>query len=389
MTAGIAALVAAYVLSQFYRAFLAVLSPALKADIGATPEDLATASGLWFLVFAACQIPVGEALDRIGPRRTASGLLAIGAAGAALFAMAESPLAIKAAMALIGIGCSPVLMASYYIFARSFPPAMFGTLAGTFLGFGSFGNLAASLPLTAAAELLGWRGAVWGLAAITLLTALAIAVLVRDPERLRTAGGGSVLDLLRMPALWPVLVMMAVCYAPTASLRGLWVGPYFGEIFGADAKAIGNAALIMGLAMIAGSFAVGPAERLFRSRKRVILGANLLSLAGIAALWFWPVADPWASVAFLAAAGFFGSTFPMVIAHGRAFVPAHLTGRGVTLLNFFGIAPVGLIQFITGRLHSGAPPVPPEAPFTAIFLFLMLVIAAGLAIYAFSTDRTD
>ena len=34
--AGIAALTVAYVLSQFYRAFLAVLSPALIADLGAT-----------------------------------------------------------------------------------------------------------------------------------------------------------------------------------------------------------------------------------------------------------------------------------------------------------------------------------------------------------------
>ena len=69
MKIGIASLVAAYVLSQFYRAFLAVLAPVLGAEIGTTPEDLARASGLWFLVFAAMQIPVGLALDRIGRGR--------------------------------------------------------------------------------------------------------------------------------------------------------------------------------------------------------------------------------------------------------------------------------------------------------------------------------
>jgi hypothetical protein len=36
MRAGIAFLIVAYMLSQFYRAFLAVLAPALEADIGAT-----------------------------------------------------------------------------------------------------------------------------------------------------------------------------------------------------------------------------------------------------------------------------------------------------------------------------------------------------------------
>ena len=72
MRLGLVLLCAGYVLSQFYRAFLAVLSQVLEADIGAGPEDLAFASGLWFLTFAAMQIPVGEALDRIGPRRTAA-----------------------------------------------------------------------------------------------------------------------------------------------------------------------------------------------------------------------------------------------------------------------------------------------------------------------------
>ena len=53
MKSGLIVLCLAYVLSQFFRAFLAVLSLDLERDIGATPEDLAFASGLWFLVFAA------------------------------------------------------------------------------------------------------------------------------------------------------------------------------------------------------------------------------------------------------------------------------------------------------------------------------------------------
>ena len=46
MRAGIAALVAAYVLSQFYRAFLAVMAPVLGVEIGAGADDLAAAMDL-------------------------------------------------------------------------------------------------------------------------------------------------------------------------------------------------------------------------------------------------------------------------------------------------------------------------------------------------------
>ena len=47
MRAGLISLTAAYVMSQFYRAFLAVLAPSLINDLGVTPEDLATAERAW------------------------------------------------------------------------------------------------------------------------------------------------------------------------------------------------------------------------------------------------------------------------------------------------------------------------------------------------------
>ncbi len=106
MKAGIVALIAGYVLSQFYRAFLPVLTPALETDLGATPEGLGRASGLWFLAFAAMQIPVGWALDHIGPRRVAAVLLGVAGLGAAVFALATEPGHILWAMVLMGIGCS-------------------------------------------------------------------------------------------------------------------------------------------------------------------------------------------------------------------------------------------------------------------------------------------
>lgn len=390
MIAGIAALVAAYVLSQFYRAFLAVLAPVLGQEIGAGAEDLAFASGIWFLVFALMQIPVGEALDRVGPRLTASVLLGIGGAGgAAVFALAQGPGAVAVAMALIGVGCAPVLMAAYYIFARTYSPAVFGTLAGVVIGVGSLGNIASSLPLAAAVEAFGWRPALWGLAGVTLVVALALGLLVRDPPKVAGGARGSLLDLLRMGALWPVLVMMAVCYAPAAGLRGLWVGPYYRDVFGAEATAIGVATLVMGGAMVLGNFAYGPLDRVLGTRKWLIFGGNLGVLACLIGLWAMPEAGGWVTLALLASLGFFGASFPMVMAHGRAFFPPHLVGRGVTLMNLFGIGAAGLAQVATGRIHAGLEGGAVAVPYQGIFLFFALMLAAGMVVYLFSQDRTD
>jgi predicted MFS family arabinose efflux permease len=389
MRIGIAALILAYVLSQFYRAFLAVLAPVLKVDLGLSAADLASASGWWFLAFAAMQLPIGESLDRIGPRLTAGLLMMVGACGAMVFAQATGAFQIKLAMALIGVGCAPVLMASYFIFARQFPPAVFGTLAGITIGVGSLGNVASSLPLSAAVEAFGWRETVLGLAAITAAVALAILVLVRDPDRLDTARHGSLLDLLRIPAIWPILAMMVVCYMPIAGLRGLWVGPYFADVHGANPLEIGRVGLWIGLAMVVGNFAYGPLDRWLGTRKWVIFGGNAITVLCLLGLWWFAAAAPLVATALLVAAGFFGASFPMVIAHGRAFFPPHLMGRGVTLLNLFGIAPIGIAQIITGRIHAATEATPPAAPFQAVFLFFAVTTAIGLAVYLWAQDRTD
>ncbi len=392
MRAGIAFLVAGYTLSQFYRAFLAVLTPALKADIGATAGDLAISLGLWFLTFALMQIPVGIALDRIGPRRTAAVLLGVGGAGGATaFALAQGPWAIHLGMILTGIGCSPVLMAAYFIFARSFPAAIFGTLAGAIIGVGSLGNILSAAPLATVVDILGWRQTMWATAAVTLAVAAGIAVFVRDPARLDRTGEpkGGLADILRIPGFWAILPLMAVAYAPAAAIRGLWAGPYLGGVYGADAAGIGRATLVMGLAMVAGNFAYGPMDRLIRSWKTVVGGGTILCALALAALALWPDAGFWTSAALLAAVGFFGASFPAIMAHGRAFLPPHLMGRGVTFLNMFGIGGAGILQFVSRPVYGAAASGPPAAAFSTIFLFFLVPLFVGLALYVFSRDAPE
>lgn len=379
MRLGIAALVLAYLVSQFTRAFLAVLSPALKADLGATAGDLAQASGAWFLLFALMQVPVGALLDRVGPRRTCAAILFLGAvSGSLVFAAATAPWHVALAMGLLGVGCSPVLMASLVLFSRVYPPAAFGALAGAMIAAGSLGNLAASAPLALLVEALGWREALLGLAALSALASLLVWALLPDPPAPKGSGGGRLRDVLCIRALWPVVLVMAPAYGPAAGLRGLWAGPYAEGAFGATAATIGWVTLAMGLAMALGALAYGPADRLVGSRFRAVFWGNAVVLGALLGLAWGPSSLLLATV-LLAVAGFFGSAFPLATAQARALVPAHLTGRGVTLANMAAIGGAGLMQVATRPLHAAF--ADPLDGFRAVFLFFALVVAVGLLLY--------
>lgn len=390
MTAGIAVLTLAYVLSQFFRAFLAVLTPVLGHDIGATPDDLADASGFWFLTFAAMQIPVGWALDTVGPRRTCGWLLLFGGGGgAAVFAMATAPAHISIAMGLIGVGCAPVLMASYYIFARDYPPAHFAVLASVIVGVGSLGNLVAAYPTAWAADTFGWRQTLWGLGAVSALIALATLIWVRDPEKVADEPQGSLLELLRLRVLWLIYPLIFVSYAISGAIRGLWIGPYLADVFDAGTGLIGTATLCMGAAMIAGVFAYGPTDRIAPSRKWLMIGGTAATFAcgvGLIALWNLNI---WLSVALLCGIGFFGATYPVLMAHGRSFLPPHLIGRGVTMLNLCSIGGVGVFQFASGAIYARSLETKfAEYAYVNVFALLTASLAVGLVIYLFSRDST-
>lgn len=384
ISAGIVSLVLAYVLSQFYRAFLAVMTPVLQAELGATPGDLALSSGLWFIAFAVMQIPVGQALDRFGPRRTVGWMMALGGGGgAALFALATAPWHLHLSLTLLGMGCAPALMGSYYIFAREYPAAAFGTLAGAVVGFGSLGNILGAAPLVWVTQAIGWRATLWLLAALTLAVAAMILTCVRDPARLGAdQPKGSLAEILRIRALWFILPLFTINYAASGAVRGLWAAPWLEQVFAADARTIGNATLAMGLAMVIGNFAVGPAARLLGSLRRTILIFTGAIIVVLATMWLVPQPGLPLAVVLLALVGFSGAAFPLLMAHGRSFLPQHLVGRGVTFLNMFSIGGVGAMQFASRPVYDSASAAyPPAQAFSMLWLFFLIPLVIGFVLY--------
>lgn len=381
---------AAYMLSQFFRSFLAVIAPELAVELSLDPQRLAHMQAWWIAGFVAMQIPVGWALDRVGPRRTVSVVMAVAVAGAALLARAQSPFDLNLAMAMIGIGCSAIFMGALYFFGRQYRPAQFALLSSWLLGLGTAGNLAAASPLAMAATTIGWRGAMMALAALTAASALAVALVVRDPPPVTTHPGeglaAGLWSVLAIRPLWPLLPLTAVSYAVVLAERGLWAGPYFAEVHGLAAVPRGHALLLLAAAMSAGAMFYGPLDRHLGTRKWIVAAGTLVTAGCF--LWLG-LADHSLASALVAIStlGLFGMTYGVLMAHGRSFFPDHLLGRGITVMNVLFIGGAGVLQPLTGRFMTLMADAPRELAFGRLHTAFGLVLVGALAIYLFAKDR--
>ncbi len=80
---------AAFFLSYLFRSINAPISSDLTSELALDAADLGFLTSVYFLTFAAVQLPVGIWLDRFGPRRVQGALLLFAAAGAMLFCMSK------------------------------------------------------------------------------------------------------------------------------------------------------------------------------------------------------------------------------------------------------------------------------------------------------------
>ena len=120
--------IAGYYVSYVYRMVNAVLAPTLAQEFGLTAGGLGLLSSVYFFAFAVVQLPFGVLLDRFGPRRVNAILLLVAAAGGTWFAHAETAAAAIAARAIIGVGVSVCLMASFTAFVLWYPPERLATM---------------------------------------------------------------------------------------------------------------------------------------------------------------------------------------------------------------------------------------------------------------------
>ncbi len=362
-----------YFFSYLYRAVNAVVAPDLVRDVGLTASELGLLTSAYLLAFALFQLPLGILLDRFGPRRVQSALVATGGVGALLFALGNDVIALTLARAVIGIGFAGGLMSSFKAVVIWVPEQRRALANACVMSAGAVGVIVASAPTEWAVREIGWRSAFIWLGLATLVVAALILFIV--PERKSAAPAPSsfrsqiadVGRIYRDPVFLALMPVLAIPAGSHIALQTLWAGPWFRDVAGFDRIGTGHALTVMGAAFLGGVLLSGfIADRLtrrgfslldvnmgFLTVYLVSLGALVLQLP-VPPVLTWSVfamtghsavlAYPWLSSYFGAALSGRCNTAVNLVMFGFAFFVQYAVGGVIDLypqMSGGGYAPEG------------------------------------------------
>jgi len=205
-------------------------------------------------------------LDRYGPRRVNATLLLLAAAGGLWFAFAGSSTELILARALIGLGVSGCLMASFSAFALWYPADRLATMNGIAFASGMLGAIMVTVPLEFVLRTLHWRVVFQGIVGLTVVASLVLFFVV--PEKVAARPGGKPVvplavqlreyaSLARDPAFWRIALCIGSSQLAAVSLGTLWVATWLRDVADYTQAEVAQALLLFNVLMIGGYLGFG------------------------------------------------------------------------------------------------------------------------------------
>jgi MFS family permease len=376
--------VTGYYLSYLFRTIQAVMASSLATELGLSAGDLGLLTSVYFLTFAAAQIPIGMMLDRYGPKRVQSTLMVVAALGSALFAASENFSILLLGRALIGLGVAAALTAGIQALVLWFPKERVPLLNGLMIMLGALGAVTATWPAELLLASIGWRELFGLLSALTAVCAIMVHCVV--PEAAPTPNKATSVGLKKVytdPRFWRLAPLSASCIGTAWALQGLWAAQWLSDVDGLDRAGVVQHLFIMAVALSVGAIGLGIAADRLRRRgvgPETLLGgvATVFIAIQVALILRLPLPSYllWSGVAAT------GAATVLSYAILAEYFPKELTGRANGALNLFHIGAAFAAQYAIGLVVQQWIPeaghYPENAYQTAFALIVVCQISAWI-----------
>lgn len=379
-----------YLFAVFHRASLGVAGLAASERFGVGPAALSTFTVLQVAVYAAMQVPTGLLVDRFGPRRVLTVAAVLMGLGQILFAVADSyPLGL-AARAVLGLGDAMTWVSVLRLIAAHFPARKYAVVMSLSAMLGAAGNLAATVPLTAALHNAGWTLTFLIAGVATAAYAMVAAVRLRDlpagapvpvvertPPRavLRKVVGAWKIPGTRL-GFW---VHFSTMVTPT-TLGLLWGVPYLVQAQGLPLEAAGGVLSLLVFGGLLGSPTVGTIiSRRPELRMPLVIGY----LATSATVWAMLLAAPggrvplWLLVIAFGLFAFGGPASSVGFALAKDYNSVRTVGTATGVVNVGGFVATTIAALSVGVLLGLADPAGAATAFRIAFASIVVIQVVG------------
>ena len=384
----------AYVLVFIQNAAITVLTPDVMRDLALSADAMGRLSSAYLAAYALMQFFSGIVSARLGPHRLMGLQFAAAAAGGALFATAGGMTAALPGRALNGLGMAGVMVSSFVLFGRWFPPAQFSRLCTAFFVAGGLGGVLATTPLALLCEAAGWRACCLALAGASAVLSLALFLTVRDfpPEGNRNVESVSLRGhaaelraLFSRRELWLLLLLFLSLSSPYFAFHGLWGGAYLRQVHGLSPAQSGNVLAMGAVGLIAGApLITWLSENVLHSHRRALLLAGLTGAASFGALMAFNESLPlWALYAVSLGAGIASNgPNPIAYAAARSLFGSEAMGAAGGLMASGLFAAGAVLQNVSGIILNAAENsgLTTANAFAAAFLPMALLGLAAAAL---------
>jgi MFS family permease len=376
---------AGYFVSYVFRGVNLGFAPLITHELGLSGADLGLLTALYFIGFAAAQIPVGVLLDHFGPARVTAGMLVFAAAGIGVFGASHGLAGLMAGRLLIGVGVSVCLAAAFKASAQQFPISRLPLINGFTMAVGGLGGVVVGSPLSSLLQFATWRQVSFGLVVFTLAVAAAIALFA--PSKPDTHHQADIVTqfkgtwhIMKSAAFWKIASFPVVTQGVFYAMQSLWISPYLIDVMNLTPAHSSAIVSVLGFAMMFGSIGFGAAARSLERR-----GVSVYAFCGAGMVLFvvtqllMMLRVPLPPAALIIAYGVFGGTGILSYAVAAKYFPSHMAGRVNTTLTLVIFLLIFGFQVGVGAMLSLWPEQAGRYPASAHIAVWAVLVALQVA----------
>lgn len=408
----------AYFFVYFHRTTGGAISETLQDYFEVGTASVALLASAYLYAYTLMQIPSGILTDKMGPRKAATifiFLIAVGSILSAYSATINDFNMMVAGKFIIGIGAAVVYIPIMKVLAVWFRKNEFASMSGVLLLVGNVGGIAAATPMVLMMDALGIQNTYIVLAVITAVIAILCWFIVRnhpsekdlpsleaivseetgEPIQESTSAKMGTVEALKATFLsgrkfWPLAIWFFMIYGTIMLWQASQAGTFYSNVYGFSSGDAGLMVTMVGVGMVFGCPLAGTlSDRVFHSRKKVIIVGTLVYTIVWAIIWLTSGMEAMNSFAIQAAInflfGFFGGFFVVSYAQIKELYPIAMAGTSTAALNLFPFAGGAILITVAGFMVVDKTP----AEFQNLWLMAFILMVIGCICAFLSIEKAD